>query len=175
MTKDILTQDELKAQLHYNPETGVFTRLKANCTRVKVGDIAGNLSKSTGYIRFSINKKEYVAHRLAWLYMTGSFPINEIDHINGIKHDNRFSNLRDVPHEVNQRNAVSHRGFGNKNNVHGYAGVCFEKKANRYRAECNMFGIRKVIGYYLTAKQAGAAYFLYVRKMKQLHKELIVS
>ena len=86
----MISQGELKEVLEYNPDTGVFIWRKPNGNRVKVGNVAGNKSVN-GYIRIKI-KKEYLAHRLAYLYMIGNFPENDIDHINHIKDDNRWVN-----------------------------------------------------------------------------------
>lgn len=91
----MLTQAELKEYLHYNPETGIFTRIKRTSNRINIGDIVWCLS-SDGYNRCSIEYKYYKISRLAFLYMTGKFPINHVDHINGIRHDDRWINLREA-------------------------------------------------------------------------------
>ena len=78
----MITQAELKEQLDYNPETGVFTWKVANSNRNKVGGVAGCLHKFTGYNVIRINKKGCKSHRLAWLYVYGEFPKGFIDHIN---------------------------------------------------------------------------------------------
>jgi len=95
--KDIqmLTQAELQSKLHYNQETGVFTRLKNN-------KIAG-CKNQNGYIMIGLNNKDYRAHRLAWLYIHGYIP-EFIDHINGIKDNNKLSNLRPATKQQNSFN-----------------------------------------------------------------------
>jgi len=100
--KDVgtVTQAELKAIFHYDPETGVFTRLKKHRYPV-AGSTKG---VEGGYIRMCIKRKCYVLHRLAWLYVYGRFPTEAIDHINGDKLDNRFLNLREASHAQNMRN-----------------------------------------------------------------------
>lgn len=99
----ILTQERLKELLSYDPITGDFIRKIDNCRGGKKGEIVGHLC-SEGYIRMRIGCKIYKAHRLVWLYMYGYFPEYEIDHILGIKSDNRLSELREVSRRCNMRN-----------------------------------------------------------------------
>ena len=80
----MITQSELKNILHYNQDTGVFTWIKNSI-------VAGTVEKK-GYIAIKINRKSYKAHRLAWLYIYGNFPKEQIDHLNGIKNDNCINN-----------------------------------------------------------------------------------
>ena len=80
----MITQKRLKELLHYCPDSGVFTRLKSTSNRVKVGDIAGWKGKN-GYIGINVGGVKERAHRLAFLYMTGDFPVFQTDHINGIR------------------------------------------------------------------------------------------
>lgn len=88
----MLTQEKLKSVLKYNPDTGHFTRLVWSPKEPLPGRPAGSLKK--GYISIKIDYKDYKAHRLAWLYMTGTFPEAEIDHVDGDKANNRWENLR---------------------------------------------------------------------------------
>lgn len=94
--------DDLKLSLHYDPATGVFTRLKA-VTSSKPGQHLGWLDHE-GYVRLSVLGHIYRAHRLAWFYMTCQWPSKNIDHIDGVKSNNRFVNLRDVTQSVNLQN-----------------------------------------------------------------------
>jgi len=103
-----ITQARLKELFRYDPETGHFIR------RIKVsnqhpGTIAGGTNNS-GYVMLRIDGQRCMAHRAAWLYMTGEWPSNEIDHINRDGFDNRFVNLRDVPHSVNTLNRSKGKG-----------------------------------------------------------------
>lgn len=98
----MLTQEQLKKEVEYNPLTGEFRRLR-NGTRYKVGDIAGS-PNSEGYICFRVLGKTYKAHRLAWLYIYGVLPSSTVDHINRQRDDNRISNLRDVSNRSNCSN-----------------------------------------------------------------------
>lgn len=103
-----VTPQRLKEILHYDKDTGVFTWLISPARRSKKGDIAGTLHR--GYVEISILHKKYSAHRLAWLYMTGAWPLEEIDHKNGIPSDNRFDNLREADRYINCQNLRSSKG-----------------------------------------------------------------
>lgn len=94
--------------LQYNPETGLIIWVSKPSTRVAIGNIAGNIDKD-GYIIIRFKNKAYKAHRLAWYLHYGEWPKNVIDHINGIKNDNRINNLRDVTNQQNQLNKKIHR------------------------------------------------------------------
>lgn len=97
----MITQYRLKELLHYDPSTGVFAWViptGSRCNAISAGYF------KRGYIGITINKKMYLAHRLAWLYMTGEWPEYLIDHINGEKSDNRFCNLRAANQVGNQQN-----------------------------------------------------------------------
>ena len=119
-------QTKLKEMFHYDPATGLFVRRKSK-GNTKAGDIAG--SKDTkGYLRVLFNGRREKLHRLAFLYMEGRFPEGQVDHINGIKDDNRWKNLREVSNEVN----ASNRHRPNANNRSGLLGV--HRYKDRYRA-----------------------------------------
>ena len=113
----MITQSELKERLHYCPDTGAFTWLnpKSNCK--SKGDKAGTMHH-TGYLIIQIDKFRTGAHRWAFLYMTGSMPIEMVDHENQVRSDNRWSNLREVDRSGNQKNRSI-----NKNNTSGFTGV----------------------------------------------------
>ena len=143
----IITQEYLKSILKYNKETGIFTWLKRN------GNIAGTLNKISGYIIISINNKNYRAHRLAWLYMTGNFPVNQMDHINRIRNDNRFENLREATNQENDFNKGEY-----KNNTSGYKGVFLNKEKNKWQAQIGINGKNINLGYFTNPEDASAAY-----------------
>lgn len=129
----MITQSELKQILDYNPDTGIFTWKINKGGKAKCGTIANSID-SKGYIRIQINNKRNSAHRLAWLYIYGSFPNNMIDHINGNKIDNRIYNLREATVNENQYNRKVPI-----NNTSGIKGVYFDKSRNKWVAElkCN--------------------------------------
>jgi len=120
-----ITQAELKKVVHYDPNTGVFTRIK-NIGRTKSGDIAGNYQRE-GYLRFKIYGKIYFSHRLAWLYVYGYFPENCIDHINRVKDDNRIANLREASLSCNMRNCNVQ-----KKSKSGVTGVFWDKAVSKW-------------------------------------------
>jgi len=99
----MITQSELKSRLSYSPETGEFRYVTTSSKKMKVGDVAGGILKS-GHVTINIEGKRYLAHRLAWLYMTGEFPSCLIDHANRDSGDNRWSNLRLADHSNNAWN-----------------------------------------------------------------------
>ena len=148
----MITQCELKEVLDYNPDTGVFTWKKTVNSHAVVGSVAGNQGCSV-YIRITIYKKKYAAHRLAFLYMTGNFPKNSIDHINRIKDDNRWANLRDATYSQNQSNKAKY-----KTNKSGYKGVVWIKQRKKWRAQISYMHKDIFIGYYTTPQEASEAY-----------------
>ena len=124
-----LTQELLKTLFHYNSETGVFTRKLKWAVRQTLGEVVG-VKTGNGYLKTSINDKEYFLHRLAVLYMTGSFPAEDTDHINHKRDDNRWINLREVSHVVNHQNlAISAR------NTSGIVGVSYDTVKGLWKAE----------------------------------------
>lgn len=112
----MIKQEELKRVLTYDPDSGNFT-FNIKKGGMNIGDIAGYI-QADGYRAISCNGIQYKAHRLAWLYMTGSFPENQLDHINMNKDDNRFSNLRKATRSQNNMNRRSY-----SNNKLGCKGV----------------------------------------------------
>jgi hypothetical protein len=144
-----LTQEYLKSILSYNPQTGLFIRLITSSANAVEGDTAGCLHD--GYIDIKINYKAYRAHRLAWLYMTGKWPEDEVDHIiNGITNDNRWINLREATHNQNSKNRKL-----NVNNASGFKGV--HKEKNKWRASVSINKVQTFIGLFNTPEEAAQA------------------
>ena len=105
MTNSQLTVERLRELLSYDPATGKFLwRVGRQCMRA--GAVAG-ATEVQGYRVIKIDGKIYKAHRLAWLYVTGEWPPEEIDHKNTDPQDNVWSNLRLATHSQNQANAKS--------------------------------------------------------------------
>ena len=152
MSDNILTQERLKELLSYDPETGVFVWVGPRSNRIKTGAKAGTFHQP-GYFRIQIDKKIFLSHRLAWLYMTGAFPPNDIDHINRNKADNRFANLRAVTRSENMHN----QGI-NRVNTSGYKGVSYDQQRKKWRATIELNNVSKHLGIFLTPETASAAY-----------------
>jgi hypothetical protein len=148
----MITQQQLKDLLAYDLETGIFHWKVKPSKRFPAGMQAG--SNVHGYIRIHIKGKLYGAHRLAWLYVYGHHPSDQIDHINGNPSDNRISNLREADSVQNAQN----RRRPQKNNSTGLLGVAYDKTKNRYRARIYINGKRTYIGKFKTPEEAHAAY-----------------
>ena len=151
MSKPNITAEQLREILDYSAETGVFIWRIRPSKSVKAGNIAGNINK-VGYSTLGIQGKIYKAHRLAWLYIRGTWPVGLIDHINGIKADNRFENLRDVGAEGNSQNIRK----PNRRNKSGFMGVIWYQ--NKWRASMSVNGKSKWLGDYSTPEEAHQAY-----------------
>lgn len=130
----MITQSQLKDHLHYDPDTGFFTWISGNKRNVSSGYVCGSKSKNNDYIVIGIMGERHVAHRLAWLYMYGQFPDTFIDHINGIRNDNRISNLRICSRTQNNTNKKIY-----KNNKIGIKNV-FILKNGIYRVQVKVNG-----------------------------------
>ena len=135
-----ITQEKLKEILDYNPDTGLFIWKVNSAKNVKSGHIAGNL-KDTGYIRIKINKKMYLAHHLAFLYVYGNFPKDIIDHIDSDRANNKISNLRECSHQQNMKNLRLY-----SNNSSGHKNVSWVKSRNRWIVQLKVNGKQKYIG-----------------------------
>jgi len=142
MNRNLLTQERLKELLYYNPQFGIFVRRVATSSSIKVGDIAGSLTRG-GYMCFSVNRRLYLAHRLVFLYMEGEFPPNQVDHINGCRADNTWLNIRHATHQDNMRNAKIP-----KTNKSGVIGVFFNKPTGKWRALIKVNGKQTHLGYF---------------------------
>ncbi len=157
MSKNILTQERLKELLHYNPDTGCFTYLLSR-GHFKAGAIAGFLN-GRGYIRIGIDGKEYQAHRVAFLYITGEFPSKEVDHINHVKTDNRFSNLRMCTRKENSKNRKKPCC-----NSSGYIGVYMDKRCKKWASQIVVNGAVVYLG--LWKKIEDAAMIRYIAECR---------
>lgn len=146
----MINQKELKRVLNYNPETGVFTwRIKKS--NIKIGYITGSIT-SNGYLSTRINCKSYLSHRLAWLYVYGQFPENDIDHINHIRSDNRIKNLRVVINKENCKNKLLQ-----SNNTSGVAGVTWYKRDKKWLTQINYNGKTITLGLFKNINDAKKA------------------
>jgi hypothetical protein len=158
-----LTQERLHQLFLYDPDAGTFTRKIRVGKKGKVGMIAGHV-RDGGYHYVKIDSRNYLASRLAWLYMTGEWPQNDIDHINEDKADTRWVNLRAATRTQNQAN----RGPTCRCKT-GYKGVFrVDRKANPFRAAIRVSGRLEQIGVFPTAEEANAAY---VNRAQELYGE----
>lgn len=146
-----LSQDELKSLLKYCPETGIFVRIK-DSQKYKSGHIAGHKNKG-GYTYIKINYEGYLAHRLAWFYMTGNWPENEIDHIDLNKRNNTWSNLRESDSFSNNYNKKL-----SKRNTTGAKGIWFNKDRKKWEVRIHFKGKRIHLGRFPSAEKASKAY-----------------
>lgn len=148
---NILTQKRLKELLDYNPITGRFTWTLSTSNRVKKGSDAGSITNNR-YVEIGIDGGSYTAHRLAFLYMLGYFPENDIDHKNGIRNDNRWCNLRHVTRSCNSQN----RKLPSRNSS-GFIGVYKHSKNNSWIANIKIGEKRVTIGSFNSPELAAVA------------------
>lgn len=156
-----LTQERLKHLLHYNPDTGVFTWLSKPSRRINSGSIAGRIKPKKGYVEIGISGRIYLAHRLAWLYIYGTWPKEQVDHINGIRNDNRIKNLRLATTSQNQWNKKMQ-----KNNTSGIKGVSWDNQRGKWIAQCWLFGKHHKIGRFSSIDDADRA----IRQFREKHQ-----
>jgi hypothetical protein len=147
-----MTQSELKELLHYDSATGIFTWAVDRSQRVKAGMEAGS-KHSYGYTVIRINGKNYTAHRLAFLYMEGEFPQQDVDHIDGVRDNNTWANLRHATRSENMQNSSMLA-----NNATGYKGVSYDKANNKFLAQIRHSGKNIHLGRFNTAEEAAEAY-----------------
>lgn len=146
----MLTQERLKELLHYDEETGLFTRKTKVANRI-AGSIAG-AKHNKGYVQIMIDCENYLAHRLAWFYVYGEWPKNQIDHINRIKTDNKIQNLRDVDNSKNQHNI----GIRSHNSS-GVTGVYQSSKSKKWIATIELNNKKHCLGTYRSLNEAKSA------------------
>jgi hypothetical protein len=146
-----LTAERLRELLHYDPDTGVFTRRVRTAHLAQVGAVAGSFDKH-GYVCINLIGLSFKAHRLAWLYVYGTWPVEHLDHINGKTADNRISNLRDVCVSQNLMNSALSRA-----NKTGFKGVWFDAKRNNWQAYITVYKNRIRLGRFNSADEAAAA------------------
>lgn len=150
--REELTVQRLRELLDYDPETGVFTWRVRRGGAAVAGSVAGSI-RDDGYRDIKVDGPNYMAQRLAWLYMTGSWPTDEIDHKNCVRADNWWENLREATHSQNTKNALTRR-----DNTSGFKGVSFYKRNSRWQARIKHAGRQRHLGYFDTAAEAHAVY-----------------
>lgn len=147
----MITRKQLMSTLDYNPSTGILTWKIHPSRAVKAGDKVTNTS-SHGYIRVKIQGREYLAHRLIWLYVYGYLP-KCIDHIDRNRSNNKLANLREATYQNNSHNMGPRKKGSSK-----YKGVCWCKRRSRWQAEITIRGYCKYLGHYKVEQDAALAY-----------------
>jgi hypothetical protein len=139
---------ELTQKLFSYENGKLFWKSKSSVySSIKIGDEAGTIT-SEGYINIKIGKKTYPIHRLIFIYHYGYCP-KFIDHINGIKSDNRIENLRPATASENQHNKKTQ-----VNNTSGVKGVCWSKSNKKWQVQLMVNKKAMHFGYYFDLKVA---------------------
>lgn len=146
-----LTADRVREYLIYDPDTGMLIH-RVRPGRMRKGQPATRRD-NYGYLNVSIDGRSYKAHRIAWLYVHGRWPTEQLDHINGVRDDNRIENLREAGYQENGQNRAVQR-----NSTSGHHGVCWIAAKGRWRAQIARAGKRYHLGYFDTAIEASQAY-----------------
>lgn len=146
-----LTLEKLCSILRYDPQTGNWTWLIQKNNRFKAGSRAG--SNAGRYWVIKIDGETFTAHHLAFFYMTGRWPQEEMDHKDTDTFNNAWSNLREATRSQNCANRRLH-----KNNTSGYKGVIWHKQRGRWAAQIRISGTTKHLGFFDTPELASEAY-----------------
>ena len=151
----MLTQEYLKTLFNYDKETGLLYWKVARSNRANIHKPI-NTKNSHGYVIVSIDKVRYGVHRVIWIYVTGVVPSGQIDHINGVRDDNRWLNLRDVSRAYNQQN---------RDTLTKMVGTSWNRLNNNWRAQININNKVTYLGSFNTQEEAYHAYL----EAKQSH------
>lgn len=149
MSNKPLTQERLKTLIDYSPESGEFTWHKGLRHRGS-GKRAGCRREEGGYRILSVDSRTYSEHRLAWFYVHGAWPDNDVDHINGIKSDNRIENLRQCTRAENMQNQVGNRSKSGLTGAYECNG--------RFFSHIYKDGKKFYLGCFASPQEANAAY-----------------
>jgi len=161
----MLTQERLKELLSYDPDTGIFV-WRVRKANIRAGTIAGTYF--IGYISIGIDKKRFLAHRLAFLYMNGSFPEKGfvVDHYDGNGSNNKFSNLRIVTYQINNQNKKS--ANKTKNRTSQFLGVAWHSRNKKWQAHItDKHGKIHYLGIFKEEEDARQAY---IKAKRILHE-----
>jgi hypothetical protein len=153
MARPKLTAKYVRKILNYDPRTGIFTwAIPRWPSRFKPGDKAGSIN-GKGYVDIKIDGISHRASRLAWLYVTDSWPRDQLDHKNGLRADNRFKNLRECNNAENCQN--QHLRV---DNTSGIQGVNWNKTGKKWHARI-MVNLKSIhLGFFDSLKEARTAY-----------------
>ncbi len=162
-----VTHEYLLEHFSYSPETGHLKWIKRpkGGNKARLGDEpVGCINNVTGYLSVGIKRKRYYVHRVIWFYVHGEWPKNMIDHINGIRADNRLENLRDVPRHINTQNVKKAQKDNLKTGLLGVVDDSKVNKKNPYSAKIKVNSKSIHLGYFSTPQQAHDAYVVAKRK-----------
>jgi hypothetical protein len=143
----------LREMFSYDEESGVLHWRNGRGHKMRPMSRAGWVHKQGACMYVEFSGRKYKVHRVIWKIVTGSDPVSEIDHINGVGTDNRWCNLRAATHLQNMRNA--RRRIDNES---GFKGVGFHRQMNKWRARLQVDGVEKSLGLFDTAEEAHRAY-----------------
>lgn len=148
-----LTAERAREMFSYDVSSGKLCRRLRTSNRINVGDEAGWIvqSRRNHYREVRVGGVSYLAHRLVWLICTGEWPRGQIDHQDGNGLNNRFENLRDVPHKFNQRNAAKRY-----DNTSGVSGVTWHKRSGKWQARITVDGQERSLGLFASLDGAAA-------------------
>lgn len=142
----------LRKLFDYDPHTGVVTRLVCTANRHTPGEQVGYLA-ARGYLQAGVFATKYYLHRLIWMWVYGTWPVNKIDHVNRVRSDNRLINLREVSNAEN-----CHNTSRQTRNWSGYTGVAWDKNRCLWLAQITVSGRHFHLGRYSTPAEASVAY-----------------
>lgn len=155
----MLEHNRLRELLSYDAETGEFRWLTKPNRSVRIGSVAGcprASARGRGDIGIRVDGKQYAAHRLAWFYVYGIWPVDQIDHVNCDASDNRLCNLREATAGQNQANKRI-----SKANKSGIKGVCWHAREKRWYASIRYQGKSRHLGRFSSLEEARFAYWFY--------------
>jgi hypothetical protein len=159
MRQPTLTAERLRELIDYDPLTGVLVRRVTQSHNARAGDTVGTVGHG-GRLSLAIDSRTYLAHRLAWLWVTGSWPNRDLDHINGRPDDNRWANLREADKAENQQN----RRRARSDSRSGYMGVR-QRPGGGWSARITLQGRQLFLGRFATAEGAHSAYLAAKRRL----------
>lgn len=151
----------LLQHLRYEPDTGHFFWLQKGGAARKMGVPAGSVS-SNGYVQICFKRRFWSAHRLAWFIHYGTWPVDDLDHINRVRTDNRICNLRPATRSQNAANTKP------RGNVTGLMGVTLDRRSGRYYASIGIDYKTRHLGTFKTPEEA---HQVYLAAKSELHPE----
>lgn len=147
-----MNQSKLKQLFDYNEDGYLVWKINAS-TRARLGDLAGCINPSTGYWQVVYNGKKFYNHRLIWVWNYGTEPPKYIDHVDGVRDNNKINNLRASSVSQNRHNSVKR-----KTGLSVYKGVTLVPSFNKWKARITIKGKQVLLGYFDSEIQAANAY-----------------